>query len=132
MGWFGIFKKETSNNDNISCANIVNSRITINGKTITSDNTIIIDGIEVKISENNKNIIVNVNGNVNNLNIGVGDVNVNGDVNMLTSNVGDVTIEKNVSGDVKNSTGDIRINGNVNGSVKTNVGDVKIKNNGVR
>lgn len=132
--WFGLFQKVNQSHDDVGGRNIVNSKITINGKTIsnTTSNTVTIDGIEIKIEEINKSITIIVNGNVNNMSNGVGDIQINGDVSALTSSVGDVTIEGSVKGNVKNSTGDIRINGSVTGDVKTGVGDIKIKNNGIR
>lgn len=128
ISWIFGFKN-TINQSYTTTDNIVNSKITINGKSIVtnSENTLKIDGIEIKIKELDKSLTIIVNGDVNSITNGVGDFQINGNVSSLTSSVGDVTIEGFVNGNVKNSTGDIRINGNVSGDIKTSLGDIKIK-----
>lgn len=105
--------------------------IKINGKTYfgnniqISNNRVIIDGLDVSGDhKDSKEISIQVEGNIENLSVDYAkSILVNGNVNSLKSGSGDVDC-KDVTGDIKTGSGDIEC-GNVGGGIETGSGNVK-------
>lgn len=105
--------------------------IKINGKTYfgnniqVSNNKVIIDGVDVTGDhKDSKEISIQVEGNIDTLSVDYAKtVLVNGNVNSLKSGSGDVEC-KDVTGNLKTGSGDIEC-GNVGGGIETGSGDVK-------
>lgn len=106
------------------------STVTINGKTYHGNsvsmvkNQIIIDG-EIQSEVDGEAVTVTVNGNVDSLQLGAGEVSVLGSVNRISSSSGVVTC-KGVCGSVKSQSGDINCS-SVGGSVSSMSGDIYLK-----
>lgn len=109
------------------------SFIIINGKPYVGSNVsvqngkVIVDGKDVTPDIDSKEIIVTVDGNIQELNVdSCNKVTVNGNVVNLKTISGDVDVSGNVSGPIKTISGDVDC-GNVGGSINTTSGDIKYK-----
>lgn len=105
----------------------------INGNNITINNgKIIVDGVEYKHSSGRPVIInhIHVDGNVEKLDVGQGNVYITGSTGSAKSSQGSIEIGGDVHGDVKTSQGNIDVEGSVAGSATTSMGNVTIKNRG--
>ena len=97
----------------------------ITGSNITvSGNKAIVDGKEVKGLEEQKNITINVTGDITNLQSGNGNVSVKGFVGSVETVNGEISIEGGVTHSVKTVNGDVRC-GSVGGSVSSVNGSIK-------
>lgn len=88
-------------------------KILVDDKLVYSEDTKVID------------IMITVTGDVKELHSGSGDVLVNGNVNHVTVGSGNVGIAQYVAGNVKTGSGDIEVEEHVGGNVETESGDVK-------
>lgn len=107
-------------------------RVTINGETYhTSGNAIsvvngviTVDGMNVT-PKDEKNIQINIIGDVGNLNVDHCNlIEIDGDVKDLQTSSGDVTLSGNVEGSIQTSSGDVECE-DIGGNVRTSSGDVK-------
>ena len=114
--------------------NYIGRSITINGGKV------IVDGVD--ITPDSKEIEISVQGNIDSLSVDYcKEIRIEGDVNTLNNGSGDVTCNSVTNG-VRTGSGDVEcevINGNVStgsgdvkcdtisGSVKTGSGDIKYK-----
>lgn len=116
-----------SNNLNIISSNGLTS-VNINGVTYSGSNVCVknnrvyIDGvIQEQIFDRDINVVVN--GNIDKVELDVGDITVNGNVSQgINISTGDVEC-KDVTGNVSTSCGDIKC-GKVTGNVSTTCGDI--------
>lgn len=93
---------------------VIGDKIVINGKTITN-----FDDYEEKV------INITIEGSVDNLTTGNGDVEVKGDVKRVKTTNGTVVCY-DVNGDIKTTNGNINC-GNVSGDIDTVNGNVRHK-----
>jgi len=101
-----------------------------------SGGKVIIDGEEINLKDGTwindelvaGDIKIEITGDVQEVNIPMGDVTVKGNVTgKVKTGQGNITIEGDVDGDVSNSMGNITINkGHKNGKVHTSMGNVTI------
>ena len=127
---FAALNKSTDSN--VVCKDIVGSQITINGGTYRGNSisikngSIIIDGN--KIEMNDKQISIQVSGDLNSLDVDSCDkINIDGNVDRIKSGSGDVYCQ-NVASGVETGSGNVNVSSNITGNVKTGSGDVDCKN----
>ena len=97
------------------------SSITINGKVVNSN--IISDGCNITIDGNNN---VLINGHSIEVNDKVINIVLTGNVNEINVGSGDVEVEGDVLGSIQTGSGDVEVSGSVNGSIKTGSGDITV------
>ncbi len=106
-----------------------NSIISVNGKTYSGNSCELINDelyIDGKLVDNidDKEITINITGDVETLKTTSGKVTVNGDVkNNVRTMSGDVKIKGNVSGNINTMSGDVRCK-DIGGNVSTMSGDI--------
>lgn len=111
-------------------------KVVINGKAIKVDgnnisvigNKVYVDGklIEDLDGIKSNNITIKVYGNVGHIDA-PGDVSVEGNVDKVITGSGDIKVNGNVTGECKSSSGDITVSGNVDGPCTTSSGDITAK-----
>jgi DUF4097 and DUF4098 domain-containing protein YvlB len=106
------------------------STVTINGKTyvgnnitISANGNVIIDGKETGQCDD-RQISIEVVGDVGRIETASGDVKVSGNCGSVKTASGDVEVGNNVSGDISAVSGDIDVRGAVGGSCNTVSGDI--------
>ena len=107
------------------------SSISVNGKIyqgnsiqIKNNGEIYIDGVK-QDTPDEKQITINIQGDVNVLDTKSSTINVTGNVNSLDTTSGDVEIGGDVYKGVRSTSGDIDIKGSVSGDISTSSGDVE-------
>lgn len=99
-----------------SSVSIIDNNVYCNGKLIIDTEKIV-----------EKNIKIEVQGNVNELKTSSGNVNIIGNCGNVKSTSGDITIKGDINGNVATTSGDIRCS-KISGNVDTVSGDI-IKRN---
>lgn len=108
--------------------------IEINGRSFSGSNIsiiggkVIVDGKEVDGLQDEKEINIVVNGDIETLQSGNGNVSVTGSAGSVQTVNGGVEITGNVTGSIKTVNGDIRC-GEVHGSVNSVNGNITRKGN---
>lgn len=108
--------------------------VIINGVTYTSGRDIVINNGKISIdgvdaTPNEKEIQINITGDINNLKVDhCGSINVIGNVDKLNSVSGDVDVSGNITDSVNSTSGDIECGGIIGGNVKTVSGDINCGN----
>ena len=113
------------NGDNIT---VRNNKVIIDGKDMTPDSKEINITVEGNVEDLDIDYCNNIeiNGNVNNLRSGSGDVTCNDVQNGVQTGSGDVDCT-NINGYVQTGSGDVNAE-TITGSVKTGSGNIKYKN----
>lgn len=94
---------------------IVKNQVYINGELVSN----------LKEEIDYPNITINVEGDLQSLDLPMGDVNITGNVlGDVKCGQGDIDISGYVNSTVKNNQGNIDIKGNVNGDVKNEMGNI--------
>lgn len=110
--------------------------ITINGRRYSGNGQSVsvingrvrIDGQDVTPDDNQKEILIHIDGYVNDLSVDVCDtISLNGEAKSLKTQSGDINVVGDVIGNVKTMSGDVKC-GNVSGDVNTMSGDIKKRN----
>jgi hypothetical protein len=112
-------------NGNIVCrGDIVAGNLVVDGKKINLDGEDWIEDVYVK-----GNIKIEITGDVDKIDIPVGNVTVKGNVTgSVKTSQGDIEIGGDAEGDIITSMGDITVKGkHSGGNVRTSMGDVNIK-----
>jgi hypothetical protein len=134
----------SSNSENLNITQISNgsgSRVCVNGhcyegknSVVVSNGRVIIDGVEVGsdkfAQEKTLNIIVDIKGDVGNLQTTSGKINIQGNVTeSVRSATGHIQVTGNVGGSVTSSSGSVTIGGDVTGNSGSTSGSVQISGN---
>lgn len=95
-------------------------------KIEVTDNKVFFNGIDVT-PRNTLRVDIKVEGDIDTVKSGSGDITCNNVKNSLTTGSGDVSIKGDVFGDLKTGSGDIEIGGEIHGNIVTGSGDVNYR-----
>lgn len=108
----------------VSINRVVN-RVVSNGSVVVSNGEVWINGQQVQIAQNVRNITIEIAGNINDLQVDAcNSVSVHGNVGTIRTGSGNVNVTGNVDRDVQTGSGEIEVGENVGGNVTTGSGDV--------
>lgn len=104
------------------------SRVVTNGSITLLNGKLIIDGEEVYLGgRDEKNVVINIRGNVEVANLSSANVTITGNAGDVSSTSGNVTVNGSVTTGVSTTSGDVSVLNNIGGDVQTTSGDVSAR-----